>query len=234
MSVSGFYKTEVIGALRPPIQVIQWNINRPSPSGWRQVESGVYKPTAKLGWRGGFTAQHESGVALDFGDIYVNTNQDSSFYTDTVCLTINQGEINSNPSGFFDQASGVGTGYKIYGMRFWLHNYDAISGYQPTFYYITHRTWHRGLHLTSGTAGVLSMPLSMPASQNIYKNGSDIFMSGVFKDRQFSDYIYAVALFPSGDYTLGTYGSLGGGDFTFKVSYDWTSQSANVLPTDME
>lgn len=230
---SGFFATGVVGNLRPPVQITQWNIDGPNPSGWRQVESGVYKPISKLYWVGGFTAQRESGVALDMGDVIVNKNQATEFYTDTVCFTVNQGEVNSNPDSFFDNASGISIGMKIYGMRFWLHNHDAISGYNPTFYFIGHRTWHQGLHLTSGTAGIQEVSTSLPTSQNIYKNASDIFISGVFRDKQISDFIYLVGLFPSGTYTLGTYGGLGSGNFTFRLSYDWTDASANVVPADL-
>lgn len=232
-TASGFYKNEVVGKLRPPVQIIQWNINRPDPSGYRTPESGVYKAVAKTGWVGGFTAQHESGVALDLGSIYADAAATASFYTDTACITANMGEVNHNPSSFFNLASGIDTIYKIFNMRIWLANYDAVSGYNPSFYYITHRTWHQGLHLTSGTAGILSMPLSLPSGQSIYRNATGVFLSGCFRDSQFSDYIYIVGRFPSGVYALGTYGGLGEGTLRFRFSYDWTKAVANVLSTDI-
>lgn len=230
MAASGFYRTEIIGNLRPPAQIIQWDIDKPSPSGYRAPESGVYRVVAKTGWVGGFTAQHESGVALDLGSRYITND---AFYTDTVCLTVNMGEVNSNPDSFFNQASGIGLNFKMFNMRIWLANHDSVSGYNPSFYYQTHRTWHRGLHLTSGTVGILDMPLSLPSGQNVYRNANGVFLSGVFRDSQFSDYIYIVGLFPSGIRTLGTYGGLGVGTLRFKMSYDWTVNTANVLATDI-
>jgi len=231
MSASGFYKSFIIGDLRPPVQILSWNIDGVNRSGFRHIESGVYKPTAKIGLVGGFTAQHESGVALSFGSPYV---MDSDFYSNTACITINMGEVNSNHASYFNKASGIGHSFKAFNMRFWLHNYTAFSGYSPEVYYKKSSSWLRGHHIESLTPGANPIPLSMPSEQNIFVKGSTVFINGEYKDAEFSDFIYLSILFPSGNYILGTYGGLGSGNFRFKLSYDWTDASANVLSTDSE
>jgi hypothetical protein len=233
MAASGFYADSVVGALRPPAQILQWDISKQDPSGFKHVESGVYTPLAKLGNVGGFQAQSESGVALDFGSVYISSEQVVSFYSKTACFTFNLGEVNTHPDSYFDQGSGINsTGYKVFNTRFWLHNHDAISGFLPTYYYLTSKHWRTGFVLTSGTSGVLTIPQSMPASQNILFQGR-IFASGAYSDTEFSDFIYARILFPSGIYTHGVYGGLGSGNFTFKISYDWTALAANVGSGDL-
>lgn len=227
---SGFFPTEVRGRLRVPGAIWQWNIDGPNPSGYKHFESGVYKPSAKIAFVGGFTAQRESGVALNLGSVYANNN---GFYSDTVAMTFNFGEVNSHPSSFFNRASGIGTNFKGFNLRFWQYNISAISGYSPTFYYFTSSEWRQGFHLLSSTPGAQVLGSVMPATQNIFTSNG-LFVSGVFKDREFSDFIYLVGKFPSGvTYTLGTYGGLGSGNLRFAFSYDWTGIDANVLTTDL-
>lgn len=231
MPPSGFYQTEIIGNLRPPAQILQWDIDEVNPSGYRHIESGVYKPDAKLGLRGGFTAQKESGVALDFGEIYANEN---GFYTDTVCMTFNLGEVNDHPDSYFNNADGIGTNFKTFNMKFWMSNMTAFTdkGYNPDFYYKTFNIWQSGISLKSDTPGVLVVPSALPSLQNIYSKNSQIFISGVYREAEFSNFIYTVGKFPSGVYELGSYGGLGSGNFIFRLTYDWTNIDANVLPTD--
>lgn len=231
-TTSGFYANEVVGALRPPAQIIQWNIHGPDPSGYRHVESGIYKPYAKTGWCGGFTAQHASGSALDFGEIYSSDTE--GFYTDTICLTFNLGEVNSHADSHFVSASGIGTDYKAFNLRIWFYNNSSISGFSPTFYYLNSESWRRHLAMTSGTAGVSSVPTSQPSNRNITtRSANDVFVSGAYLRNEFSDYVYLVGHFPTGAHKLGTFGGLGQGDFTFKVSYDWTALTTNLLATDI-
>lgn len=243
MAVSGFFENSVVGALRAAGQILQWNIDQVSPSGWRHHESGQYKPGAKTGLVGGFTAQKESGIAIDFGQINI---AESGFYTDTVALTFNLGEVNSNSDSFFNQMvanSSVATNFKAFNMRIWVGSLSAFSGQpQPTFYFRNSADWRRGYHLFPSDSGVSVLPSSMPTSQNVLSKGdNDVFVSGNFLEKQFSHFIYIRALFPSGtigqgkDYALGTYGGLGQGDFTLKFSYDYTNIDSLVKnPGDLE
>lgn len=243
---SGFYATEVVGRLRTPSQVLQWNISRPDPSGLRHWESGVYKPAAKGfpgerklpdGLRGGFTAQLESGAAINFGEILVDN---SGFLTNTVALTFNLGEVNGHPDSFFDimnSSGSVGTNFKAFGLRFWLNNFSAFdrnpSGI-PIFYFLTSADWQRDLSLTPTTQGIQIVPSSLPSSQNLFSKDDNVFVSGAYLEQEFSHYLYIVGSFPSGvDYGLGTYGGLGSGIFTFRFSYDWSGIDANVRSTDI-
>ena len=248
---SGFYRTAVSGALRAPAQIEQWNPLRIDPSGFKQWESGVFKAAAKGtagdrlaadGNRGGFTAQKESGVPIDFGE---NIANDNGFYSNTAVVTFNLGEVNRNPDSFFDQmleASGVqecdnvGTNFKAFNMRFWVNNLDAFrtanaSGI-PIMYYLTSADWRRNLTLRETTPGAQVMPSSLPPDQNWFVGDTDIFSSGAYRDSEFSHFLYMVAKFPPANYRLGTYGGSAEKNFTFRFTYDWTDIDANVRPTD--
>ena len=232
MSISGFYQGFVIGDLRPPAQVIQWNPSMPSPSGIRHWESGLYKPTAKIGFRGGFNAQGETGDIINFGEIYI---ADSGFYTDTIVLTMNMGEVNKHPDSFFDSAVGIATNFKQFNLRFWLHNIDSIAQYNPIFYYLQSAEWRRRFVLRPSFPGTLVVPSSMSDTQILFVRNDEIFMSGAYKDKEFSNFLYIVGLFPSGinPFVLGTYGGESMNNFVWRFSYDYTAINANVLPGDL-
>ena len=229
-AVSGFYKNTVVGKNRAAGQVIVWDLGKPNPSGWRQWESGVYKPSAKLGWAGGFQAQKESGVVVNFGEVYAN---DNGFYTDTVCLTFNLGEVNNNPASFFNIPNTIGTNFRAYNFKFWIANSGAFTGYSPKFYYKSYRTWQNNLALRSTTPGAAIVPNSLPAAQNIWTKNGLVYVSGSYLEKEFTHFIYVVGKFPAGSYTLGTYGGLGTGDFRMRLTYDWTALGANVYSTDV-
>lgn len=223
----------------------QWNETRPSPIGFRNWESGVYKPAAKGferlepdGLVGGFDAQKESGRAAEFGNTFVN---DNGFTTPTLTLTFNLGEINNHPDSFFNLmvADGsVSAAFKAFNMRFWIDS-DSVfrdKGYQPSWWYIQQSGWSRNLTLSSGTAGALPLPSSIPDEQNIFVNGDEIFSSGSYRDEAFSNFIYVAGEFPAfpSGYELGTYGGLGASGFKFKLSYEWTGIDARTRVTDTQ
>lgn len=247
MSTSGFFPTTVVGMLRAAGQVEQWDRNAIDPTGFRHHESGEYRPDAKklVALCGGFTAQMESGVAINMGQI-VLPPPTSGFKTDTVVLTFNLGEVNSHPDSFFDQmvaASSVGPNFKAFNMRFWEGSLSAFSGLpRPTFYFRNSATWRRGYTLdpltSSGTlhSGVFILPSSMPDCDMLIKakDPEVVFVSGNFKEPEICHFLYVRGIFPSGNYPLGTYGGLGLKTFTFKFSYDWTSIDAHVIdPEDL-
>jgi hypothetical protein len=76
------------------------------------------------------------------------------------------------------------------------------------------------------------VPSSLPVTFNITSRG-DQFISGVFLNEEFTDYIYVFGDFSgvAGD-ILGTYGIDASGDFRFRFTYDWTEKSAEILPND--
>jgi hypothetical protein len=228
---SGFYSTEVIGRLRAPGQVEQWDKVRLDPSGYRHHESGQYKADSKVlpTLVGGFTAQKESGVPLDFGSIYI---EESGFRTNTAVFTFNQGEVNSHPNSYFNEmvaASSVGE-FKAFNMRLWQGNLDAFSGLpQPTLYYRNASQWIQNYDLQPSDSGVLILPSSMPLTQNIFsKHPDDFAVSGNFREAEFTHFIYMKGFFPSGSYQLGTYGGLGLDTFTINFSYDYTDLEAFI------
>ncbi len=265
---SGFFPTEVVGHLRPSAQIIQWNIAAPNPSGLRHVESGAIKRVAHVSNRGGFTAQKESGIEIDFGDVFVNDG--SGFATDTAALTLNFGEINSNVlsrfDGMFNSGSGNTTTNLVgFNFRYWVGNLSAfdimsVSGnpglpagaVSPAFFFRESAEWRTGfkLELTEisggisgapliAVSGVIVMPSSMPDCPNVHSRENDTTVSGAFLDREFTNFVYTRAFFPSlpsgQRYKLGTYGALGQGDFTLKFSYDYTAFGANIIdPTDVK
>lgn len=257
---SGFFPNEVLGHLRPSAQIIQWNIAAPDPSGRRHVESGSYRKTAHLQNVGGFTAQRESGVALDYGDIPI-PGGGSGFQTDTIAITFNMGDLNSNPNSRFDQLfnEGSGTGsadLTAFNFRMWIGNLNAFnnvaySGAQkdpvpvkPVFWYRESAQWRKGYKLeftdSSGVqiSGVSIAPSSMPDCPNVFVREDEVMTSGAYLDREFSNFVYMRGNFPdlpSGQfYKLGTYGGLGLGTFTTKFSYDYTRKDSNILvPTDV-
>ena len=241
---SGFFAGSVSGALRAPGQIEQWNETRPSPIGFRHWESGANKASAKGfsrldpdGLVGGFTAQKESGRAAEFGNTFVS---ESGFVTPTLTLTFNLGEVNTHPDSFFNimvSDGSVSDQFKAFNMRFWIDN-DSVfrdKGYQPQWFYIQRSGWIRNFTMTSGTAGALPLPSSLPDSQNIFVNGTDIFASGAYRDAAFSNFIHVVGHFPplsSGTYDLGTYGGIGTSGFKFRLSYEWTGIEALTRVTD--
>ncbi len=237
MAASGFFADLVLGPLRPPAQIMQWDRNAISPIGFRHWESGEYRADAKIGLVGGFTAQSESGRALDFGQVNA---VDAGFLTNTLVLTFNLGEVNLNPASFFDQmviASSVGTQFKAFNMKFWIGNLTAftdVSGLPtPTFHFSLSSGWQQGIQINPGDPGVLVLPSSLPPSGNIFNETTDVFISGVYKDLEHSDFVYLRGQFPSGNFTLGTYGGSNQRDFTFRFTYDWTGIDARVLNTDL-
>lgn len=235
-AISGFFTNAVLGPLRPPAQIEQWDRDANDPFGFRQWESGNYKPDAKIGLVGGFDAQFESGVVLNFGEIEV---VDAGFLTDTVVFTFNFGEINTHTDSFFDQmlaASSVGVNFKAFNMKFWVGNLTAfisVSSPIPQFHFLQSSGWKQGFNVTPGDTDTFVVPTSMPASGNILSNTSSVFISGVYQDVSFSNFVYLRGQFPTGSYPLGTFGGLGERSFTFNFSYDWTDINASVLVSDL-
>ncbi len=235
-AISGFFTDTVLGPLRPPAQIQQWDRDANDPFGFRQWESGNYKPNAKIGLVGGFDAQFESGTVLNFGE---STTNDSGFLTDTVVFTFNFGEVNSHPDSFFDQmvaASSVGTNFKAFNIRLWRGSVSAFTSASvptPVFHFLQSSGWKRGFSVTPGGADTSVVPTSIPPSGNIFANQTGVFISGVYQDVSFSNFIYMRGKFPAGAFTLGTYGGLGESTFTFNFSYDWTDINAAVLVSDL-
>lgn len=235
-AISGFFKDTVLGPLRPPAQIQQWDRDATDPLGLRHWESGNYKTDAKLGLVGGFDAQLESGNVLNFGEIVTN---DSGFLTDTVVFTFNFGEVNSHVDSFFDQmisASSVGLNFKAFNMKMWRGSVSAFTSASvpaPIFHFLQSSGWKQGFNVTPGGADTSVMPTSIPPSGNIFANQTDVFISGVYTDTSFSNFIYVRGQFPSGAFALGTYGGLGENTFTLKFSYDWTDINATTLVSDL-
>lgn len=231
-SLSGFYENQVVGDVRPPAQATHWRIDRPDPSGYRHRESGVYKPSSKVRLVGGMDIQAITLNTLDFGNVSYTSS--GWMHTDTLAITLNQGEVNSNTSSYFYNMSGVNQDYKLFNMKFWMPYQTAFSGFDSTtFYYKTTRGWLRGDALTRDSAGITVVPSSLPSSPNIYAGNDVLFVSGVHKDVGYSHYLYLFGAF-SGSAPLGTYGTPASDDFLFRITYDWTNKEAAVLDTDFD
>jgi hypothetical protein len=233
---SGFFPTEVQGHLRPSAQIIQWNIAAPNPSGRRHVESGSYRKTAHLQNCGGFTAQQESGVALDFGRIAL-PGGGSGFDTATACITFNMGELNKNVFSRFDRLFNRGSGegsedLTCFNFRMWIGNLSAFdvvaySGLNrnpihidPVFHYRESAEWRQRYRLeltevsggVSGApqvpvSGVAIVPSSMPEWPNVFARENEVMVSGAYLDREFSNFVYLRGNFP--DLPSGSYYKLG-------------------------
>ncbi len=238
---SGFYSDQVCGALRPSVQIGEWfHIGKPDPEPFRHIESGVFKPSAKNPTsaqdlsanflRGGFRAQSQSGIPIDFGEVIPTSG--SSFLTKTVALSLNMGEINLDPRSFFSTlhaSSGVGDNFRAYNFRFFANNLNVFNQNTslPTFYYQMSSGWIPNYSVNTATACVV--PSGLPDVQNVLVKGTEIAISGSHNNADFTNYIYLAAEFPNDTYRLGTYGVSG---FQFKFSYDYTSAGAVVRPTD--
>jgi len=235
--VSGFFQSSVVGPLRAPAQILQWDRDLVNPSGFRQWESGNYRPDSKVGFVGGFQAQLESGNALNFGQVNA---EDAGFFTDTIVLTFNMGEVNSHLDSKFDQmvaASSVATNFKAFNLKFHVDNLTAFTASgipSPTFYMRRSAQWLQGLQVLPGNSGVEVVPSSLPPSANVLvKQQNLVFVSGAYLENEFTHFIYLRGQFPSGSFPLGTYGGPGQNNFTFKFSYDWTDINANVINSDL-
>ncbi len=235
-AISGFFTDSVLGPLRPPAQIEQWDKDANDPFGFRHWESGNYKPDAKIGLVGGFDAQFESGIVLNFGQTEIS---DVGFFTDTIVFTFNLGEVNSHPDSFFDQmivASSVGTNFKAFNMKFWVGDLTAFTATGiaiPIFHMRQSSGWLKGFNVTPAGPSVEIVPSSLPSSGNVFSKMSSVFISGVYQDIELSNFIYLRGQFASGVTPLGTYGGLGDKTFTFNFSYDWTNIDANVLISDL-
>jgi hypothetical protein len=231
MSVSGFYAASVTGNLRCAAQATQWDTNQYNPSGYRHWESGGYVQDAKERVPGGFDAQNITFSQLDFGEI---TPVTSGFDSKTVILTMNLGEVNNHPSSRFYNTTGIGTNFKLFNIRFWLSSKSAFTdtGYNADFYYKTSVHWLRYQNLGFHSPDMTIVPTALPTLPNVYVGkDNSLYASGSYKDLGYSHYIYMFGHF-SGAYPLGTYGTLGGDDFTFRFTYDWTEKGSDVLATD--
>ena len=185
---SGFFPTQVVGHLRPSAQIVQWNIASPNPSGLRHVESGAIKRTANVNNRGGFTAQKESGVAIDFGNKFVEDGD--SFESDTACLTLNFGQVNENVLSHFDQMYNNGSGEAAksltgFNFRFWVGQLSAfdvlavsggspISGTKPSMFFRESAEWRQGYVLTR------TEPSGLTSSGTFPSGAPQVPVSGVF------------------------------------------------------
>lgn len=230
-SISGFYADSVVGDLLPPAQATHWRVDRPDPHRYKHKESGVYKPSAKVSLVGGFSNQSITLNTLDFG----NTNLTTSGYfdSDTIALTMNMGEVNSNVNSYFYNMSGIMENVKLFNVRFWMSNKTAFSGLDVAdFYYTTSQDWTRGTKLTRDTAGIALVPSSIPSTPNVYAGDNNIFVSGIYNKTGYTYYIYLFGSFSGINATLGTYGNASSGNFRFRISYDWSTDSANILNTD--
>jgi hypothetical protein len=121
---SGFFPDLVVGDLRPPVEIVQWNQGLPEAVPLRHIESGQSVGSARIGPVGGFDAQNISFNILNFGEAVV---ADSGFLSDTVVLTLNQGEVTDHVDSLFAAASGISTEFKVFNIRFWLTNKSAFN-----------------------------------------------------------------------------------------------------------
>jgi hypothetical protein len=125
-------------------------------------------------------------------------------------------------------------------MRLWKGNLIAFNNAvdptgtigTPVLYALQSQPWRQRFDLDLSGSGFFQLPDQMPTQPNILSRTSIPWLSGAYKEREFSNFIYMKAAWPdlpSGTtYELGTYGSLGQGDFTIKFSYDYTSLDANI------
>ena len=196
---------------RPPIAAWSWDISKNDPSGYRTIESksSPYYPSAKKNMIGGFDAQNESGVSINFGEIPENLSSD--FTSDVKCMTIQT----SNASGiYFDQATSISSNIPISNTKVWLADQTDIitSGIDLKIWYKEDANWLKNTTMTSGSSGVSLFPTSEASAINLGDIGSGVSESNI------SNYIYMIATLPSGAYNRGGLGGLGS-NWNFKVSY---------------
>lgn len=196
---------------RPPIAAWSWDISKNDPSGYRTIESksSPYYPSAKKNMIGGFDAQNESGVSINFGEIPEDLSSD--FTSDVQCMTIQT----SNASGiYFDQATSISSNIPISDTKVWLADQTDIttSGIDLKIWYKEDANWLKNTTMTSGSSGVSLFPTSEASAINLGDIGSGV------SEFNISNYIYMIATLPSGAYNRGGLGGLGS-NWNFKVSY---------------
>lgn len=183
----------------PSIIFYEWDVEEfTTPSGYRNVPSGVVSFVKELSASGGIPMQFEDTV-IDFDSLQ------AEYSARAQCFSF----VNNSSS------------YTVSNMRFWMPASGALDNAHME--YSASGTWHYNATLPSGYG--LEIPVSLPDNQNI-KNQDDttLYMRGV-SDEQTSQFIYLGLTVPSG-HTWGRYGSGGTGDLTFRVTFDWYNSLA--------
>jgi len=201
----------------PPVLVWSWDTSKVDPSGYRHIDSGVYKPGAKSDLIGGFDSNQSSGVALN-----VLTQTDltpsATVVGGTKALTVSLG-LPADSHFSSANAGAVGSSLRIYNIKMWLNDKSDLtaSGVTPTLYYRSDSSWTKGIALTSASSGVAAFPET---------EGSGISLGVVNSgnaDLEITNYVYTFLELPSGTYEQGVLGGLGGG-YEIRVSYDFTAE----------
>lgn len=215
LAIESTNQTGAFAVTRPAITAWDWDLTKNDPSGYKHIESpsSPYFPEAKQNLIGGFDAQGESGVALDFGRFAVEPTGDQTSSVKAITLQM------ADASGiYFDNASGVRRGLGITNAKLWLADETDIttSGVDINLWYQTSGTWLKNHTMTSGSVGVLPFPTSEATAINLGNVSSSIANSSS------SDYVYLIATLPSGTYSKGQLGGLGN-NWNLRVSYTFNA-----------
>lgn len=128
----------------------------------------------------------------------------------------------SDPKAIVFSLQNVDLGYIIDTFKFWQSSttaFAATSGIDVAM--ITSGVWVPNIAISSGDGVV---PKSLPGSQNVYRQDDATMisgMSGVF-DSETSQYIYLRLCTTSNESAIGNYGTAGGGNWRFRMTYNWT------------
>jgi len=207
----------VITIPSPPVSVYSWDTTKNDPSGYRNIESGPYLPSAKSNLVGGFNKAAESGVALTMLD-QLDLTPSATVVGGTKALTVSLGQ----PSGQnFNNASAgdILDGLRIYNVKMWMNDTADLtaSGISPTTYYRKDTAWTKNIALTSASSGVAAFPTTLASGIDL----GSIETTG--EESSITEYLYLFVELPSGTYSAGSVGGLNGG-YSIRVSYDYTGE----------
>jgi hypothetical protein len=210
--------TGSITQARPAATIWEYDTTKVDPTGYRHVESGIYKPAAKKGVIGGFVAQNETTGNLSLIS-QTDLSPASTVTGPTKCVVVNI----SDPNGlYFDAATEtISSDRGIYNVKMWLNDQSAVSasGVSATVYYKKQSQWDKDISLTSGSAGVAAFPTT---------EGTAIELGDInarLTDSEVSDYVYMFVEMPAGTYGPGTIGGDAGG-YSVRVTYDFSGEGA--------
>lgn len=210
--------TGTISQARPAATIWEWDTTKVDPTGYRHIESGLYKPAAKTQVIGGFSAQNEASGVLSLLS-QADLSPSSDVTGGTKCVTVSV----SDPNGlYFDTATeSIAEDRGIYNAMMWMNDTSALSasGISPTVHYRKQSTWEKDIALASGTSGVAPFPTNL---------GSAISLGDInsrMTDSEISNYVYMFVELPSGTYGPGTVGGSSGG-FSVRVTYDFSGEGA--------
>jgi hypothetical protein len=182
----------------PTVHLYEFNIKKSSPAPVRHVAGGSEAYVKTLG----------SGVLANYLEFDGFIEQVGGWYSAITKVLI------------FRTSS---ENYRITNMRYYSPDQSALSAGSSHLQFAVSGSWAAYPHnATSGQVGMISVPSTIPVSQNLFQQNGSANLSGII-DANVSQYIY-LSLILDDEYPSGRYGSgesTSFGRFESRVIFDF-------------